>query len=51
MVDQNAETAFRVAKAAGRLLGGEFFDEEGAQGLVLAVGGVGGLEEGLRRVS
>jgi len=51
MVDQDAETALGVAKAAGRLFGGELVDEEGAQSLVLAVGGVGGLKEGLRRVS
>ena len=50
MVDQDPETARGVAKAAGGLLGGELVDEEGAQSLVLAVGGVGGLEEGLRRV-
>lgn len=48
MVNQDAETALGVAKAAGRLFGGEFVDEEGAQSLVLAVGSVGGLEEGLR---
>ena len=51
MMDQNAETALRVAKAAGGFFGEEFLDKEGAQGLVLAVSGVGGLQEGLRRVS
>lgn len=50
MVDQDPETARGVAKAAGGRFGGEFVDEEGAQRLVLAVGGVGGMEEGLRRV-
>ena len=35
----------RVAEAAGGLGGGKALDEEGAQGLVLAVGGVGGGEE------
>lgn len=50
MVDQDPETALGVAKAAGGLFGGELVDEEGAQSLVLAVGGVGRLEEGLRRV-
>lgn len=50
VVNQNAETAFRIAKAPGRLLGGELVDKEGAQGLVLAVSGVGGPQEGLRRV-
>ena len=51
MMDQDPETALGVAKAAGGLFGGELVDEEGAQSLVLAVGGVGGLDEGLRRVS
>ena len=47
VVDQDAEAARGIAEAAGGLLGGESVDEEGAQGFVLAVGGVGGLEESL----
>jgi hypothetical protein len=44
-MDQDAETAGGVAEAAGDLGGGEAVHEEGAEGLVLAVGGVGGIEE------
>ena len=49
-VDQDAEAARGIAEAAGDLGGGEALDEEGAEGLVLAVGGVGGLEEGAGEV-
>lgn len=51
IVDQDAKTSGRVAKAAGGLLGRELVDEEGAQGLVLAVGGIGGLEKNLGEIS
>ena len=51
LADQDTETARGITEAAGSLLGGEFLDEEGAQGLILAVGGVGGREEGLGQVS
>ena len=51
VVNQDTETSRRVAKAAGGLLGGEMVDKEGAEGLVLAMGGVGGLEESLGGVS
>ena len=44
-VDQDAEAAGRVAEASGGLLGGQALHEEGAEGLILAVGGVGGLKE------
>jgi hypothetical protein len=46
LMDQDAEATWGVAEAAGDLGAGEAVDEEGAEGLVLAVGGVGGLEEG-----
>ena len=41
LAGQDAETAGRIAEAAGGFLGRETLDVEGAQGLVLAVGGVG----------
>jgi hypothetical protein len=44
-VDENAEAAGAVAKAPGGLIGGQALDDEGSEGLVLAMGGVGGLEE------
>ena len=44
-VDQDAEAAGAVAESSGGLLGGQALDEEGAEGLVLAVRGVGGLKE------
>lgn len=51
LVNQDAKAPRRVAEAAGGLLGGELVDEEGAQGFVLAVSRVGGLEEDLSGVS
>jgi len=45
LVDQDAEAARGVAAAAGGLGRGEAFDEEGAEGFVLAMGGVLRLEE------
>lgn len=50
LVTKNAEGARGVTEVAGGLVGGEEFDEEGAQGLVLAVFGVGGPEEEVPRV-
>ena len=47
LVNQDAKAPCRVAEALGGLLGGDLFDEEGAQGFVLALGGVGGPEEDL----
>jgi len=47
VMGQNAEAARGVAETAGGLLGRELVDEVGAQGFVLAVSSVGGLEEGL----
>jgi hypothetical protein len=44
-MNQPAETPWRIGKAAGGFLGGEFFDEESAESLVLAMGGVGGPQE------
>src|SRR5262249_1818658 len=42
LMDQDAKAAGGVAEAAGGLGTGEAVHEEGAEGLVLAVGGVGG---------
>jgi hypothetical protein len=50
LVDEDAEAPWGIAKAARDLDTGEFVNEEGAQGLVLAVRGVGWLEEDLARV-
>jgi len=47
LVNQDAKAPRRIAKAAGGLPGGELVDEEGAQGFVLAVSRVGGLQEDL----
>jgi hypothetical protein len=49
-VDQDAKAARGVAEAVGGLFGAELVDEEGAEGFLLAMGGVGGLEEGLCRI-
>jgi hypothetical protein len=45
MVTENAEGARRVAEALGDLLGGGAFQEVGAKGLILALGGGGWLQE------
>ena len=45
LVDEDAEAARGVTEAASDLGAGETIDEESAEGLVLAVGGVGGFEE------
>src|SRR5262249_16487343 len=45
VMDQDAKAARGVTEATGDLGTGEVVHEEGAKGLVLAVGGVGGLEE------
>ncbi|MEK7755026.1 MAG: hypothetical protein AAB654_24075, partial [Acidobacteriota bacterium] len=45
LVGQNAKASRGVTAAAGGLGGREPFDEVGAEGFVLAVGGVLGLEE------
>lgn len=44
-MDEDAEAARRIAETAGGLGGGEALDEEGTQGLVLAMSGVGWLQE------
>src|SRR5262249_55401541 len=44
-VDEDAEAPRRVAEASGGLGRGEALDEEGAERLVLSMGGVGGLQE------
>ena len=50
LAGQDAETARRIAEAAGGFLGRESVDEESAEGLILAVGGVGGREKSLGQV-
>ena len=45
MMTQDAEGAGGVAETPGDLLGGKLFDEIGAQRLVLALAGGGGLQE------
>jgi hypothetical protein len=45
MVTENAEGAWGVAEALGDLLGGGAFQKVGAQGLILALGGGGWLQE------
>ena len=49
LVDEDAETPRRVAEARRRLGRGDTVDEEGAEGFVLTVSGVGGLEEPARQ--
>ena len=51
LVTQHAEAARGVAEASGRLSRGEPLDEVGSQGLILAMGSVGGLEEGVGEIS
>ena len=50
LVDEDSEAPRGIAEAARDLDTGEFLNEEGAQGLVLAVRGVGWLEEDLGKV-
>jgi hypothetical protein len=45
-VAENAEGAWLISEPLGNFLGGPFFDEVGAEGFVLALGGAGGDEEG-----
>jgi len=51
LVDQPAEAAGGITQASGGLFGGQAFDEEGAEGLVLALGGVGRGEDVLGECS
>ena len=44
-MDEDSEAPWGVTEATSGLGAGEAIDEEGAEGFVLAVGGVGGLEE------
>jgi len=44
-VAEDPEASGGITKALGDLGGGESFDEEGAEGFVLPVDGVAGLEE------
>jgi hypothetical protein len=50
LVDEDAEAPRGVTEAASHFDAGETVDEEGAEGLVLAMGGVGGFEEDLGEV-
>jgi hypothetical protein len=45
MMTQDAKRARGVAKAAGGVGRGKTFDEEGTEGLLLAMGGGGWVEE------
>jgi len=45
VVDQDAKASIRVPESFGGLLVAQALDEIGAEGLVLSMGGVGGLEE------
>ena len=45
MMTQDAKRSWGVAKALGDVSRGKTFDEVGAEGLILALGGGGGLEE------
>ena len=49
LVDEDSEAPRGVTKAASDLGTGDSLDEKGAEGLVLAVGGVGGFEEDVRK--
>ena len=50
LVDEDAEAAWGVTEAASGLGTGNAVDEKGAEGLVLAVRGVGGFEESAGKV-
>ena len=50
LVDEDSEAPRRVTEAASDLGSGTPSNEEGAEGLVLAMGGVGGFEEDLGKV-
>jgi len=45
LMDQDTKASFGVSEALCGLPVGQTFDEVGAKGLVLSMGGVGGLEE------
>ena len=45
LVDEDSEAPWGVTEAMSGLGAGEAIDEEGAEGFVLTVGSVGGLEE------
>ena len=47
LMNQDAKAAFRIAKAAGGLLGGQLLNKESPEGFVLAMGGIGWLKESL----
>jgi len=49
-MDEDAEALRGVAEALGSLCGGEPLDEEGTQGLVLTLGGIGGLKEAMGEI-
>ena len=45
LMDEDAEAPRRIAEVASGLVTGQSVDEVGSEGLVLAMGGVGGFEE------
>jgi hypothetical protein len=45
LVNEDAKTPGGVAEASGRYGGGDPLDEEGPEGFILPVGGVGGFQE------
>ena len=45
LMDEDAKAPGRVAEASGHFGRGETVDEEGPEGFVLPMGGVGGLQE------
>jgi hypothetical protein len=49
-MDEDPEALWGVAEASGSLSGGDPLDEEGTQGLVLAMGGMGRLEEAMGEI-
>jgi len=49
-VDENSEAPWGVTEAASDVGTGDPLHEEGAEGIILAVGGVGRIEEGMGKV-
>jgi hypothetical protein len=45
LMHQHTEAAGRVTESSGHLGGGDTLDEEGSEGFVLPMGGIGGLQE------
>jgi len=51
VINQDAETPGRIAESPGSLLGGQFVDEESAEGFVLAMSSIGWSEKDFGWVS